>query len=101
VGSGGYPKTESSKSSGTASAGSGSGSSSNTSSTKHGSNIKDISSSSNQQASTASSSSAPSLYVSVPLSTANVPGINLPTSSTSSSTTSGKFEKGHTRGVTP
>jgi len=90
AGSGGYPKTESSKSSGSGSAGG--GSSSSTSGSKHGSNIKDISSSSSsQQPTTGSSSNAPSLYVSVPLSTANVPGINLPTSSSSSNTTSGEF----------
>uniref|UniRef100_A0A6P4FQ56 Cell wall protein AWA1 isoform X12 n=1 Tax=Drosophila rhopaloa TaxID=1041015 RepID=A0A6P4FQ56_DRORH len=86
VGSGGYPKTESSKSSSTGSTGG--GTSSNSSSNKHGSSTKDISSSSNQQPTTGSSSNAPSLYVSVPLSTANVPGINLPTSSSSTNTTS-------------
>ncbi|XP_068155346.1 uncharacterized protein Alh isoform X6 [Drosophila tropicalis] len=57
---------------------------------KHGTNggIKDTtsnsgssSSSSNQQQATGANTNAPSLYVSVPLSTANVPGINLPNAS--------------------
>ncbi|XP_023034153.1 pneumococcal serine-rich repeat protein isoform X5 [Drosophila willistoni] len=60
--------------------------------TKHGTNggIKDTSSTSgsssssssgNQQQATGANTNAPSLYVSVPLSTANVPGINLPNAS--------------------